>query len=422
MNVFDPTRGFNAFAQGAQIGGSIRQAQTNSKLAPMVAAGNYKGAADYAGQRGDLGGAERYGAQYAEQQKTQLSEEQERRRRGALQAAMEMMATPEGQRTPEMAASLLGKYGVDGIDPSGITDLSDTGITKFASAMQDTDFLQKQFEEMQKTQVVAGGAQVWRNGQMIGENARDPKPPATGMVQDENGNWVYSPEYLAGQERMRAAGRSQTNVYTGDVGAGDRPIVDKPPKGYQRVWDPQSKTYRDMPIPGSEADISMEDDAMSAFQKLQTSTFTNDLINSEIDRAVENTNQWSTGWGNMLLKDLPQTQARALNNAVTMIQANLSFDRLQQMRDESKTGGALGAVSEREIDLLQSTVQKLDTMTDPKELVRALETVRTQLNKIQNLRKQIYAQKYGGYVAGDGSGMITPTDSADLPPGFEVVQ
>ena len=218
------------------------------------------------------------------------------------------------------------------------------------------------------------------------------------------------------------AGKPLVQVNTGNVGEGDRPIVDKPPKGYQRVWDPQSKTYRDMPIPGSEADISTEQDASAAFQKIQTSGFTNDLINSEIDRAVENTSAWSTGWGNMLLKDLPQTQARTLNNAVTMIQANLSFDRLQQMRDESKTGGALGAVSEREIDLLQSTVQKLDTMTDPKELVRALETVRTQLNNIQNLRKQIYAQKYGGYVAGDGSGMITPTDGADLPPGFEVVQ
>lgn len=192
MNVFDPTRGFNAFAQGAQIGGSIRQAQTNSKLAPMVAAGNYKGAADYAGQRGDLGGAERYGAQYAEQQKTQLSEEQERRRRGALQAAMEMMATPEGQRTPEMAASLLGKYGVDGIDPSGITDLSDTGITKFASAMQDTDFLQKQFEEMQKTQVVADGAQVWQGGRMVGENPKDAPPPKYATTTTADGVVAYN--------------------------------------------------------------------------------------------------------------------------------------------------------------------------------------------------------------------------------------
>jgi len=70
--------------------------------------------------------------------------------------------------------------------------------------------------------------------------------------------------------------------------------------------------------------------------------------------------QGGTGFGS-LASPIPTTTARDLENAVKPILATLAFDRLQEMRDESKTGGALGAVSERELDLLQSAVASLDT-------------------------------------------------------------
>ncbi len=51
---FDPTQMANAFSSGAQIGGGIRKNQTQAKLAPMIAAGDYKGANAFAASRGDL--------------------------------------------------------------------------------------------------------------------------------------------------------------------------------------------------------------------------------------------------------------------------------------------------------------------------------------------------------------------------------
>jgi len=54
MNVFDPTKGMNAFAQGAQIGGNIRKGQTQRALAPMIASNDYEGAMKYAASRGDM--------------------------------------------------------------------------------------------------------------------------------------------------------------------------------------------------------------------------------------------------------------------------------------------------------------------------------------------------------------------------------
>jgi hypothetical protein len=52
--------------------------------------------------------------------------------------------------------------------------------------------------------------------------------------------------------------------------------------------------------------------------------------------------------------------ATALKGALDTIASNVAFDRLQKMRDESPTGGALGSITERELDLLKSTIASLD--------------------------------------------------------------
>lgn len=64
------------------------------------------------------------------------------------------------------------------------------------------------------------------------------------------------------------------------------------------------------------------------------------------------------------LSVLPETTARALDTELEPIRSNLAFDRLQQMRDASETGGALGSITERELAMLQATVASLDTGVD----------------------------------------------------------
>lgn len=65
--------------------------------------------------------------------------------------------------------------------------------------------------------------------------------------------------------------------------------------------------------------------------------------------------------GRQIAQVFGDTESAALKRAITTIQASLAFDELQRMREASPTGGALGAVSEREIDLLQSTIANLST-------------------------------------------------------------
>jgi hypothetical protein len=71
-------------------------------------------------------------------------------------------------------------------------------------------------------------------------------------------------------------------------------------------------------------------------------------------------------------------------NELASVQANVAFDRLQQMRDASKNGGALGSVTEGELDLLMSSYGNLKQSTSPKKLKENLLYIKEIMTKIEN--------------------------------------
>lgn len=77
---------------------------------------------------------------------------------------------------------------------------------------------------------------------------------------------------------------------------------------------------------------------------------------------------------------IPGTDAFNLNQRLGTIKANLGFDRLQQMRDASPTGGALGQVAVQELNALQSTVGSLEIGQDRQELSKNLEKIEHHYN------------------------------------------
>lgn len=74
---------------------------------------------------------------------------------------------------------------------------------------------------------------------------------------------------------------------------------------------------------------------------------------------------------------VPGTDAFTLKERISTIKANLGFDRLQQMRDASPTGGALGQVAVQELQALQSSVASLDVGLPKKELDKNLGKIQT---------------------------------------------
>lgn len=78
-----------------------------------------------------------------------------------------------------------------------------------------------------------------------------------------------------------------------------------------------------------------------------------------------------------------------LKGKIATIKSNLAFDRLQAMRDASKTGGALGAVSQEELRLLEGSVASLERSQSAQQLAENLQTVYYHYNRfIEQLKKE----------------------------------
>jgi hypothetical protein len=109
-----------------------------------------------------------------------------------------------------------------------------------------------------------------------------------------------------------------------------------------------------------------------------------------LDRAIANIGPNTTGWG-ALLSSLPESAARELQGDIRTIEANLAFGELQDMRNNSPTGGALGAVTERELALLSSTQAALDQLQSGTRLKENLQIIKRNWGEIRRLRSEAYA-------------------------------
>lgn len=144
-------------------------------------------------------------------------------------------------------------------------------------------------------------------------------------------------------------------VNTGDMG----PQMGSVPQGYAVVEAPGTEAgYRMVPIPGGPEDTTQEDAARREQTERYADVVLEDIGN--VMREVEDGGFPVTGFAGWATSRVPGAPARDVSARLDTIRANIGFDRLQQMRDASPTGGALGQVSENENRLLQSTLGNLE--------------------------------------------------------------
>lgn len=110
-----------------------------------------------------------------------------------------------------------------------------------------------------------------------------------------------------------------------------------------------------------------------------------------VDRALEGIGRQergesATGLGiTSVLGQLPiSTEAGDIYDDFQIIRANLGFDKLQEMRDQSPTGGALGPVSDYENRLLQSVQEVLNQGRDAATMKPRLLRIRNTYANIVN--------------------------------------
>lgn len=121
---------------------------------------------------------------------------------------------------------------------------------------------------------------------------------------------------------------------------------------------------------------------------------TNEVVLDTIDRAVAAATEDTTGWG-ALTRHLPATRSRNLASLINTIKANIGFSQLQAMREASPTGGALGQVTERELERLEAVLANLDQEQTREQFVTNLENVRTTYQNAMNEVTRAYTQDFG---------------------------
>jgi hypothetical protein len=117
------------------------------------------------------------------------------------------------------------------------------------------------------------------------------------------------------------------------------------------------------------------------------------LVLSKVDQALPLVSNWSVGPGSYLAS-LPATQARDLREITNTIVANLGFDELQEMRSNSPTGGALGAIAVQELEMLQKTKTSLDQAQTVGQYTQALNELRSFYSGATARRQRAFEETY----------------------------
>jgi hypothetical protein len=118
-------------------------------------------------------------------------------------------------------------------------------------------------------------------------------------------------------------------------------------------------------------------------------------INSVIDKSIEESGVLTAGMGGAVMRNWPGSGAVDLAENLKTIEADAAFTRLQEMRDNSKTGGALGQVSERELGLLSAARAALSVEQSPAQLRENLLRYKSVRQTALDNVKRAFIEDYG---------------------------
>lgn len=155
----------------------------------------------------------------------------------------------------------------------------------------------------------------------------------------------------------------------------------------------------------AQAEAEQLRDAPAAIASAAAQMTAIDTTMEEVSKAIGITGPSTAGWG-AFLRFIPSSDALELRTRIDTIKANLAFDKLQNMRNLSKTGGALGQVSERELNLLESAVVSLNQELDDDTLKENFGKIATHYRNAQFVLNKIIAVQEGRLSESDAQNDI----------------
>lgn len=223
-----------------------------------------------------------------------------------------------------------------------------------------------------------------------------------GMVTDQNGNPVRS------NDTSTTVHVSPTAIL--ELGGQNTELMRElglPAPPENKVWqaDPTSPVgARLIDIPGSEDWNEAQDNNRLRKDSILWNLSDKGEAGLNIQRLLDSGYISRDSTGTMyaqLMSNVWGSDAAQVKAMLGPVEAAIGFDRLQTMRDMSKTGGALGAVSERELDLLKSSWEALSQALSPEEFISSL-------NQIQDRLKTFSQRAAAAYQRDVQTGIYPP--------------
>lgn len=237
------------------------------------------------------------------------------------------------------------------------------------------------------------------------------KSPVYGT--DEKGNIViYQLSDQGSARRVQLPpGHSPVKPLTRiDYGGGNllvNPYTGAPQKNIPKTLSPDQTPSYKAEVTTAQEGAKRQQDLKSKYPKARTalSKFSDkvNLVKANLNRARTMTDALTAGYGS-LLQDLPSSAANALANVLKTIKANVGFNELQEMRSNSPTGGALGQVSEKENELLQSVLGSLEQKQSAEELQRVYDQIEQSLDSSLGRMQEAFNADYGDFQSSNSDG------------------
>lgn len=186
------------------------------------------------------------------------------------------------------------------------------------------------------------------------------------------------------------AGTYQKDVNTGKITAvgGGGVTVNLPPQigsippDYRMTYDGNKPVAMEV-IPGSKTDRDLQAAAGKKEAAAESTLTTGGIVTQDIAKLTNAIKKQKltdpvTGTLGAVVGEQGGVLAagsarRSAEGLVRTIQANIGFDRLNQMRAESPTGGALGNITEQELKFLQSVLGSIDLNQKDADIISNLE-------------------------------------------------
>lgn len=211
--------------------------------------------------------------------------------------------------------------------------------------------------------------------------------------QRDNLEDVKREKYLADIEKTRADIAKIQNQ------GGPNESLPAPPSGYRYQYDANTGEPNLVAIAGGPAAQKEEESRIADERNRQANTERYNVVRNAATDAREIIERSPRSVGSLVgqaMSNIPGTDSANLSSIVSTLKANASFDQLQKMRAASKTGAALGSVSDTEIRLLSDATGSLDLNQSKDQFLK-------NLNRVQALFASVVDGKAIKVRAPDGS-------------------